>query len=150
MSREQATFGAGCFWGAEAFFREIEGVLDTRVGYSSGTDGTTPVGRIEVVQVDFDPSIVAYDKLIEFFWASHDPTSIDRQGTETGESVRSAIFVHDDAQAADADTLRNRFNSSSPRPSVTQIIRFHALELADEKHQRYVEKNGHTACSLPG
>ncbi|MFT4182454.1 MAG: peptide-methionine (S)-S-oxide reductase MsrA [Rhizobium sp.] len=147
MTTEQATFGAGCFWGAEAFFREVEGVIDTRVGHSTGTDGTTAPARIEVVQVDFNPGLVAYEDLVDLFWRSHDPTSFDRQGDETGESVRSAIFVHSQAQARSAENLRARFNSTSTQPSTTQIIPFEGIELATEEHQRYVEKNGH-ACSI--
>lgn len=147
---EQATFGAGCFWGAEAFFREIDGVVDSRVGHSSGTDGTTSIGRIEVVQVDFDPQTVSYEDLVNFFWASHDPTSFDRQGDDEGEGVRSAVFVHSDAQAEQAKRLRDAFNATSSKPATTQIIAFDSLELADEKHQRYIEKNGAHACSTSG
>ncbi|WP_082530225.1 peptide-methionine (S)-S-oxide reductase [Rhizobium sp. Root1203] len=77
---EQATFGAGCFWGSEAFFRAVEGVVDARVGHATGTDGSTAPGRIEVVQIDFDPSVVSYRELVELFWTSHDPTAVDRQG----------------------------------------------------------------------
>ena len=148
MSNQQATFGAGCFWGSEAYFRAIDGVTDARVGHSTGTDGSTAPGRIEVVQVDFDPTIVSYRTLIELFWKSHDPTSLDRQGDEVGEGVRSAIFTHDNQQFSEASELKASFNSSSPLPATTQVIPFIALELADEKHQRYVEKNGHHACSI--
>jgi len=149
MSNQQATFGAGCFWGSEAYFRAIEGVTDARVGHAVGTDGSTEPGRIEVVQVDFDPSIVSYRTLIDLFWKSHDPTSRDRQGDEVGEGVRSAIFTHNSQQFSEASELKRHFNSSSPLPATTQVIPFVTLELADEKHQRYVEKNGHHACSIP-
>ncbi|GLU27398.1 peptide-methionine (S)-S-oxide reductase MsrA [Brucella sp. NBRC 12950] len=145
---EQATFGAGCFWGAEAFFREIDGVIDTRVGHSSGTDGSTTAARIEVVQIDFDPQVLSYDALIRFFWDSHDPTSLDRQGEETGEGVRSAIFVHSSAQANEAGRLRDVFNATSLKPATTQIIPFKGLEIADEKQQRYLEKNSAATCSV--
>ncbi|EPE96340.1 peptide-methionine (S)-S-oxide reductase MsrA [Rhizobium grahamii] len=146
---QQATFGAGCFWGAEAYFREIEGVIDTRVGHATGTDGSTRPGRIEVVQVEFDPSVVSYAKLIDLFWLGHDPLSFDRQGEESGEGVRSAIFFHTTEQEEAAKSLRAAFNSTSPSPATTQIIQYEGLELADDKHQRYVEKNGHQACSVP-
>ncbi|GHU26424.1 peptide methionine sulfoxide reductase MsrA [Betaproteobacteria bacterium] len=148
MSIEQATFGAGCFWGSEAFFLEVEGVVNSRVGYSSGSDGTTKPARIEVVQVDFDPAVVSYTTLVEKFWQSHDPTSFDRQGKESGESVRSAIFVHSGEQASLAQAAREKFNQGSPRPAATQIIPFEALELAGEEHQRYVEKHGYDACAV--
>jgi len=149
MPIDQATFGAGCFWGSEAYFRAIDGVTDARVGHSTGTDGSTPAGRIEVVQLDFDPEVVSYQSLIELFWKSHDPTAFDRQRDEIGEGVRSAIFVHSDEQAAIAESLKASFNQNSTAPATTQIIRYESLELADEKHQRYIEKNGHHACSVP-
>jgi peptide-methionine (S)-S-oxide reductase len=149
MIINQATFGAGCYWGSEAYFRGIEGVVDTRVGHSTGTDGSTPLGRVEVVQVDFDPSVITYKTLVDLFWKSHDPTSRDRQGDEIGEGVRSAIFVHDHAQAAQAAERKEAFDSTSPCPATTQVIRYAGLELADEKNQRYVEKNGHHACTIP-
>ena len=145
---EQATFGAGCFWGAEARFRALPGVVDSRVGYATGTDGSTAPARIEVVQVDFDPAEAAYADLLEAFWTSHDPRSFDRQGDEAGEGVRSAIFVHSDAQAQAARAAKAALNDGAARPVVTQIIAFAGLELADEHHQRYVEKNGATACSI--
>ena len=145
----QATFGAGCFWGAEEYFRSISGVVDTRVGFSTGSDGSTPPARIEVVQVDFDPAVVSYKLLIELFWKSHDPTLLDRQGHETGEAVRSAIFVHTPDQLEQANELKSGFNAWSAQPATTQIIQYGSLELADERHQRYVEKNGPRACSVP-
>jgi peptide-methionine (S)-S-oxide reductase len=144
-----ATFGAGCFWGAEAYFREIEGVVKTRVGHATGTDGSTKPGRIEVVQVEFDPSLVSYATLVDLFWLGHNPLSFDRQGEESGEGVRSAIFFHTPEQEEAAKRLRATFNSTSPSPAATQIIQYEGLELADEKHQRYVEKNGQQACSVP-
>jgi len=112
MSFEQTTLGAGCFWGAEAFFRGMDGVIDTRVGHSTGTDGSTAPARIEVVQIDFDPAIISYHDLIEMFWTSHNPTTFDQQGDETGEGVRSAIFVHSAEQTAIAHALRDRFASA--------------------------------------
>nr|WP_082529930.1 peptide-methionine (S)-S-oxide reductase [Rhizobium sp. Root1203] len=114
----------------------MEGVLDTRVGHATGTDGSTHPGRIEVVQVDFDPSLVSYAKLIDLFWLGHDPLSFDRQGDETGEGVRSAIFFHTPEQEEAAKNLRATFNSTSPSPATTQIIPYDGLELADGKHQR--------------
>ncbi|MDR2113264.1 MAG: peptide-methionine (S)-S-oxide reductase MsrA [Candidatus Accumulibacter sp.] len=146
MILEQATFGAGCFWGAEAFFREAEGVVDARVGHATGSDGSTPSARIEVVQVDFDPSRVSYETLVNLFWQCHDPTSFDRQGDETGESVRSAIFTHSAKQAEIAERLRANFGRNSEKPAVTQIIAYVGMELAAEEHQRYIEKNGGHAC----
>ncbi len=148
MTIEHATFGAGCFWGAEAFFREITGVVDARVGYSTGSDGTTSPARIEVVQVDFDPNVVGYEELLDFFWRSHDPTSLDRQGDEIGEGVRSAIFTHSANQVGAAKRVRDRFNSTSDRPAVTQIISYAGMEIAADEHQRYIEKNGDHACSV--
>lgn len=148
MTIEKATFGAGCFWGVEAFFREVRGIVDARVGYATGTDGTTPPARIEVVQVDFDPAIVSYGHLVDLFWTVHDPMSFDRQGDETGESVRSAVFTHSEQQASIAKAAKTRFDESSPCPAATQIIPYGHFELADEKHQQFIRKNGGHACAI--
>jgi peptide-methionine (S)-S-oxide reductase len=94
---EQATFGAGCFWGAEASFRELPGVFDSRVGFARSTKGEATL--IEVVQVDFDARVITYSSLIEHFWTLHDPTSIDRQGADVGEKYRSALFFSSAQQA---------------------------------------------------
>lgn len=147
-TREQATFGAGCFWGVEAFFREVGGVLDTRVGHALGVQGTAHPARVEVVQVDFDPAVVTYDALLDLFWTMHDPTSLDRQGEESGQSVRSSIFAHSERQAAQALASKARYDASNARQAVTYIYPFGPFELAGEEHQQYLQKHGKQACRV--
>lgn len=148
MALEQATFGAGCFWEAESRFRAVPGVIDARVGHSTGTDGTTAAARIEVVQVDYDPAQVSFADLVDIFWTSHNPRSRDRQGNDSGEGVRSAIFAHGPGQAATAEAARARLDATGQGPIVTQIIAYQGIEIADEHHQRYLEKNGLATCSI--
>ncbi|VVP88884.1 Peptide methionine sulfoxide reductase MsrA 3 [Pseudomonas fluorescens] len=145
---EQATFGAGCFWGAEAAFRELEGVVDTRVGFASAANDAHL--KIEVVQVDFDPAQLSYSHLIEHFWALHDPTSVDRQGADAGVKYRSAIFTHSAQQQASANSAKQLLEVSGrlSKPVVTHVLALGALELADEDQQRYLEKHGKTSCSI--
>src|SRR5579864_2442371 len=126
---EKATFGAGCFWGVEAAFRQVQGVKATAVGYMGGklkdptyqdvcTDRT---GHAEVVQVEFDPSQVSYEELLSVFWENHDPTTLNRQGPDYGSQYRSAIFFHTPEQEAEAKASRDAAQSHFPRPIVTQI-----------------------------
>lgn len=145
---EQATLGAGCFWGAEATLRALEGVIDTRVGFASAAGEDNP--KIEVVQVDFDPVRLSYPALIEQFWALHDPTSVDRQGADTGVKYRSAIFYHSAQQQASASHAKQLLEESGrySRPVVTHLLALGTLELADEEQQRYLEKHGKTSCAI--
>jgi peptide-methionine (S)-S-oxide reductase len=154
---QKATFGAGCFWGVEARFREVPGVVDAAVGYLGGTlenptyrdvcSGAT--GHAEVVEVVFDPDKVGYDQLLDVFWASHDPTTLNRQGPDFGTQYRSAIFYHDEAQHAAAVASRDRAGASGRfrRPIVTEITPTSTFYRAEEYHQRYLEKMGRTSCS---
>ena len=145
---QKATFGAGCFWGAEMALRKLDGVLDSRVGYAVEAGRDTPV--IEVVQVDFAPGIISYASLIEAFWALHDPTSVDRQGKDVGVKYRSAIFTHSSAQAVTAAAARTRLDGSGRyrRPVATVVVELGRFELASEEQQRYLEKNGLVACAI--
>ncbi|MGN7742049.1 peptide-methionine (S)-S-oxide reductase MsrA [Pseudomonas sp. 22526] len=145
---KQATFGAGCFWGAEAAFRALPGVVETRVGYAVET-GDESV-QIEVVQVDFDPRVVAYSSLIEHFWDLHDPTSVDRQGEHGGVKYRSAIFYHDGGQAGEARVAKVALQDSGrlSKPVATVVVPLGRFELADDAHQRYLEKNGLSSCHI--
>ncbi|MCK9798256.1 peptide-methionine (S)-S-oxide reductase MsrA [Pseudomonas sp. MAFF 302030] len=143
-----ATFGAGCFWGAEAAFRALPGVLESRVGYAAeAADGAL---QIEVVQVDFDLRRVSYTALIEHFWGLHDPTSVDRQGEHDGAKYRSAIFHTDAEQAEQARAAKVALQASGRlnKPVATVILPLGRFDLADEEHQRYLEKNGLSSCSV--
>jgi peptide-methionine (S)-S-oxide reductase len=152
--REKATFGAGCFWGVEADFRAVPGVTATRVGYLGGhTDNPTyrdvcshTTGHAEVVEVEFDPDQVSYDKLLEVFWNGHDPTQLNRQGPDVGDQYRSAIFFHSPEQEAAAkeslEAARPRFR----RPIVTEITPASTFWEAEDYHQQYLEKRGLASC----
>ena len=154
---KQATFGAGCFWGIEAEFRQIPGVIDTAVGYSGGNranptyedvcNGRT--GHAEVVQVTYDPAKVAYEQLLEVFWTSHDPTQLNRQGPDIGEQYRSVIFYHDDEQKTEANESKRLFEKlgSFQRPIVTAIVPAMPFYRAEEYHQQYLKKRGAESCS---
>ena len=152
---EVATFAAGCFWGVEAAFREIEGVLDTRVGYAGGTradpsyeqvcSGNT--GHAESVEVRFDPKLVSYPELLETFWSIHDPTTLNRQGWDFGSQYRSAIFFHDAEQERQANASRDEHQTSRSRPIVTEIDPAPAFYEAEGYHQRYFENNGGAVCA---
>ena len=110
MQTEKATFGAGCFWGVEEAFRNLKGVLSTAVGYAGGTQEsptyqdvcTDKTGHAEVVEVEFDPSQISYDKLLDVFWSNHNPTTLNRQGPDVGTQYRSVIFYHSSEQQAAA------------------------------------------------
>lgn len=149
---EQATFGAGCFWGVEYVFRRVPGVEDVRVGYSGGhtADPTYEevcshtTGHAEVAQVTFDPARVSYDQLLEVFWAMHDPTQVDRQGPDVGDQYRSVIYSHTAEQAAAAEASRERAQARFDRPIATKVEPLDVFYPAEGYHQAYYEKNGHT------
>ena len=151
-----ATFAAGCFWGVEAAFREIEGVLRTRVGYTGG-DAPNPTyeqvcghgtGHAEAVEVSFDPAQVSYEQLLETFWRTHNPTTRDRQGWDVGSQYRSAIFVHDAEQASLAAESRDHQQANVRRPIVTEITSAGTFYEAEAYHQQYFEKQGRAACAV--
>ena len=158
MTMETATFGAGCFWGVEAEFRNVEGVLETSVGYSGGTvpnatykevcGGRT--GHAEVVQVTFDPARVSYEQLLEVFWANHDPTTRNRQGPDVGTQYRSAIFTHSPQQHDVAIASRQRQEDSRrfKHPIVTEVTPAGNYYLAEDYHQQYLEKRGLASCRI--
>jgi methionine-S-sulfoxide reductase len=155
QSAERAIFAAGCFWGVEASFREIEGVLRTTVGYTGGTvehpsyeqvcSDTT--GHAEAVEVWFDPSIVSYGDVLRAFWAVHDPTSRNRQGWDFGSQYRSAIFVTDAEQKQAATSSRDERQQSLAKEIVTQIVPATEFYDAEDYHQRYFEKHGGAVCA---
>jgi peptide-methionine (S)-S-oxide reductase len=154
----KATFGAGCFWGVEATFRRLEGVVDAAVGYAGGhlpdptykdvcTDRT---GHAEVVEVEYDPARVRYEQLLDVFWENHDPTTLNRQGPDVGSQYRSVIFYHDEQQRAAAEESKRRLDASGRlrRPVVTQIVPAAPFYRAEEYHQRYLEKRGLASCHI--
>jgi len=149
---DKATFGAGCFWGVEAAFRKVRGVRSTTVGYSGGTLAdptyddvcTDTTGHAEVVRVEYDPSEVSYDELLDVFWSCHDPTTPNRQGPDVGTQYRSVIFFHTPQQQAAAIASRERLEQSGRyrRSIVTEIAPAPAFYRAEEHHQQYREKHG--------
>jgi len=155
---ETATFGAGCFWGVEARFNELTGVIDTAVGYEGGhlenptyqdvcTDRT---GHAEVVQIKFDPSRISYDALLDAFFALHDPTQVNRQGPDFGTQYRSVIFTHNDEQFREAKARIAELNASGTyrNPIATQVVPATKFWRAEEYHQRYLEKRGMVSCHI--
>ena len=155
---EKATFAAGCFWGVEAAFRELEGVTATRVGYTGGhaddpsykqvCGGRT--GHAEAVEVTYDPARVSYDDLLRVFWEVHDPTQRNRQGPDIGTQYRSAIFYHDPEQEAAARASKERLEQSGvhKRPIVTEIVPAQTFYQAEDYHQQYLEKRGLATCRI--
>lgn len=149
---EKATFGAGCFWGVEEAFRHIKGVESTLVGYAGGAtenpsyrdvcSGNT--GHAEVVQVEYDPSRVSYDELLNVFWENHNPTTLNRQGPDIGDQYRSVIFFHSPEQEAAAHASKERLQASGKysKPIVTDIVPASQCYRAEDYHQQYVAKRG--------
>jgi peptide-methionine (S)-S-oxide reductase len=155
---ELATFGMGCFWGVEATFRAVKGVVDAAVGYEGGdfpnptyrdvcTDTT---GHAEVVQVEYDPAQVSFDELLNVFWQNHDPTTLNRQGPDWGKQYRSVIFYHTPEQESVARASLEKMQNSGmfKRPIVTQIVPAAEFYRAEEYHQRYLEKRGLANCHI--
>jgi peptide-methionine (S)-S-oxide reductase len=146
---EKAIFGAGCFWGVEAAFRKIEGVVEATSGYSGGRteepsygdvcSGAT--GHAEVVEVEYDPEKVSYEELLEVFWKEHDPTQVNRQGLDMGTQYRSAIFYTTPEQEAAAHASREKAQERYRKPIATEIAPASEFYRAEEYHQRYFEKN---------
>lgn len=158
-SHAQAMFGAGCFWGVEVAFRNVPGVIDAPVGYSSGTvDNPTykqvcggRTGHAEVIHVTYDPAKVSYEQLLEVFWAIHNPTTLNRQGPDVGSQYRSAIFYYTNEQRRIAEESKRRLDESDrySQPIVTEITKAGTFWPAEEYHQRYLEKHGRAACHIP-
>lgn len=155
---EKATFGAGCFWHVEHAFMHVPGVVSTRVGYMGGhTENPTypevcshTTGHAEVTEVTFDPSKVSYEELLNVFWNSHDPTTLNRQGPDVGDQYRSVIFYHSKEQEEAAKASKERMEKSGrfDRPIVTQIMPAQKFWQAEEYHQKYFEKTGRRACGI--
>lgn len=159
MSAEKATFAAGCFWGVEAAFRAVPGVLATTVGYTGGASkdptykdvcsGRT--GHAEAVEVEFDPARVSYDDLLRIFWENHDPTTLNRQGPDVGTQYRSAIFYRTPEQQAAALASKQELERSGAyahRPIVSEITAAGPFYRAEDYHQQYLEKRGQATCRI--
>jgi len=155
---EKATFAAGCFWGVEAAFRQIPGVLATAVGYLGGRTKnptyedvcTDRTGHAEAVEVEFDSNRVRYQQLLDVFWNEHDPTQLNRQGPDVGTQYRSAIFFHNPAQQAAAIASKEALEKSGRyrRPIVTEIVPAPEFFRAEDYHQQYLEKRGLASCKI--
>ena len=155
---EKATFGAGCFWGAEAAFRKVKGVVSTAVGYMGGElENTTykdvctgKTGHAEVVQVEFDSKVVSYEELLNLFWEIHDPTQLNRQGPDFGTQYRSVIFFHNDEQQKSAIASKEELQQSGRYEGeiVSEITPATTFYRAEEYHQRYHEKHGIDSCGI--
>jgi peptide-methionine (S)-S-oxide reductase len=155
---EKATFGAGCFWGVEDLFLQVEGVAKTTVGYLGGhLENPTykqvcseNTGHAEVVQIVYDPTKVSYDQLLDLFWKMHNPTTLNRQGPDIGTQYRSAIFYHSEEQKAQAQVSKKQLQSSSRYnlPIVTEITKASVFYPAEEYHQEYLKKNGLSNCHI--
>jgi peptide-methionine (S)-S-oxide reductase len=153
---KKATFGAGCFWGVEAAFRRVDGVVSTRVGYSGGTleDPTYEdvcshrTGHAEVVEVSYDDDEVSYDELLNVFWHEHDPTQLNRQGWDIGDQYRSVVFFHDEEQREAAERSKAAEQSAHKKPIVTLIEPAQTFYEAEDYHQQYLEKRGRSSCTV--
>jgi peptide-methionine (S)-S-oxide reductase len=155
---QKATFGAGCFWGVEAAYRQVKGVVSTAVGYAGGTLEhptyrdvcTDKTGHAEVVEVTYDPARVSYEDLLNVFWENHDPTQLNRQGPDIGTQYRSVIFFHTPEQHAAAVASKEQLERSGryKKPIVTEIAPAPTFYMAEEYHQQYLEKRGLSSCHI--
>jgi len=155
---KKATFAAGCFWGVEAAFTKLKGVVSTEVGYMGGNlDNpsyedvcTDKTGHIEVVQIEYDPSVISYDNLLDVFWNIHDPNQKNRQGSDIGTQYKSVIFYHDENQHKKAIKSKKSLQESKKynKTIQTEIKPVQKFWKAEEYHQKYFEKNSNSACRL--
>ena len=154
---EVATLGAGCFWCVEAIFQDLKGVSKVESGYSGGhvknpayrevCNGTT--GHAEVIQIHFDPQIISFDEILEVFWNTHNPTTLNQQGNDIGTQYRSAIFYHSDEQKAIAEKSKTAAAKDFDAPIVTEIVPFDVFYVAEDYHQNYYNGNGNQPyCSI--
>lgn len=154
----KATFAAGCFWGVEARFQQLPGVVETAVGYEGGQLAspsykdvcTDTTGHAEAVEIDYDPAQISYEQLLEAFFSLHDPTQLNRQGPDWGTQYRSVIFFHSPEQevAAKATIARLTAEKRFPKPIVTQVVPAQTFWRAEEYHQKYLQKRGVLSCHI--
>ena len=153
---EKATFAAGCFWGVEAAFRKLKGVLSTTVGYSGGETKSPTyeevcsdrTGHAEVVLVEYNPFMISYEQLLNLFWEIHDPTQLNRQGPDVGSQYRSVIFYHTSEQMAAALVSKEKAQKRQKKPIVTEVLPAVGFYRAEDYHQQYLEKRGLSSCDL--
>jgi peptide-methionine (S)-S-oxide reductase len=153
---EKAVFGGGCFWGVESLFQELDGVVDTTVGYAGGTTENPTykevcyenTGHAEVIEIVFDPAKVSYEELLAYFWRLHDPTTVNRQGPDVGTQYRSVIFYYSPEQKAAAEKVKVEAQKKWKRPIVTEIVEGPTFYPAEAYHQDYFKNKGghHTGC----
>ncbi len=154
MQPNIAIFAAGCFWGVEHAFRNVDGVLATTVGYIGGSTEhptyeqvcTDRTGHAEAVRVEYDPARVTYDELLDVFWNAHDPTQVNRQGPDIGTQYRSAIFPRSDEQRAAAEASLAKRQAQTQKSIATRIESAREFWPAEDYHQQYLEKRGRTSC----
>ncbi len=156
---QNATFGNGCFWCTEAIFQQVKGVTSTKSGYSGGhVDNPTyeevcsgRTGHAEVLHLSFDPSIISFSELLDIFWSTHDPTTLNQQGADKGTQYRSVIFYHSHKQQKKAEEAKEKLNDSKvwDNPIVTEITRFESFVPSEDYHNDYFRTHGHEPyCSL--
>ena len=156
FSMEMATFGAGCFWGVEAAFQKMKGVVKTTVGYMGGTPKnptyeqvcTNTTKHAEVIQIQFNPDEINYEQLLDVFWELHDPTQLNRQGPDVGTQYRSVIFYHTKEQKQLAEETREKQQKKHTKKIVTEITLVQTFYPAEEYHQKYLEKQGLSHCKV--
>lgn len=155
---ETATLAMGCFWGPEAFFKKIPGVMDTTVGYTGGhiphptyeAVCTGETGHTEAIQMMFNPAVISYDEILDLFWKHHDPSAYHRQGPDVGEQYRAAIFFHNEGQKEKAFASKARFleRTQFSKPIVTEIVEAATFYPAEEYHQDYGDKHSSFVCHI--
>jgi methionine-S-sulfoxide reductase len=157
MTNQTATFAAGCFWGVQFYFDQVPGVVSSRVGYTGGhTENPTyeevcthTTGHAEATELTYDPAKVSYETLVKQFFHMHDPTQLNRQGPDVGDSYRSAIFYHDDEQKNIAERVMQQQQKELDKPIVTQIVPVAEFYEAEAYHQKFTERTGQGMCHVP-
>jgi peptide-methionine (S)-S-oxide reductase len=153
----QAIFAAGCFWGVQYYFDQVPGVVKTTVGYTGGhTEDPTyeevcthTTGHAEAVKIEFDPSEITYEDLVRHFFRMHDPTQLNRQGPDVGDSYRTAIFYFDDEQEQIVERIKNEAQARWDKPIVTEITMAGPFYEAEDYHQKFTERTGRGMCHIP-
>ena len=160
VKKEKACFGCGCFWGIQYVFDKVPGVLKTEVGYMGGDEKRFPsvsyedvcsseTGYAEVVYIEYDSDKVSYEKLLDFFWKSHDPTTLNQQAADFGSQYRSAIFYFNEQQKKKAEESLKKYQKLIPKKIVTQITGAGKFVKAEDYHQKYADKHGPRSCHIP-